>query len=47
MSSEDALLAIQAELDGVEWNADTMEAIAQIMIAAGYRIRDPDDRDLA
>ena len=46
MSKIDALLAIQELMDGTEWNSDTLEAIAQVMINAGYRIRDLDDVDL-
>jgi len=45
MTSEDALLAIQEILDGTEWDSDTTEAIAQIMVQAGYRIRDLDEKD--
>jgi regulator of RNase E activity RraB len=41
VSDRDLLLAIQRELDGVEWNSDTLERIAQMMVSAGYRIRDP------
>ncbi len=37
---EQALLAIQGLMNGVEWNSDTTTAIAEIMIAAGYPIRD-------
>lgn len=40
-----ALLAIQELLDGVEWSADTLGEVAQIMIGAGYRIRDLNDVD--
>jgi hypothetical protein len=45
MSNDNALLAIQELLDGTEWNADTLEAIAAIMVAASYRIRDLEDVD--
>lgn len=45
MSDHDAMLAIQQELDGVEWTADTHERIAEILQQAGYRVRDLDDRD--
>lgn len=45
MSNDDALLAIQELLDGVEWTPDTLDEIARIMREAGYRIRDLDDRD--
>jgi hypothetical protein len=45
MIDHEAMLAIQQELDGVEWTADTLERIAEILHRAGYRIRDLDDRD--
>jgi hypothetical protein len=45
MIDHEAMLAIQQELDGVEWMADTLERIAEILHQAGYRIRDLDDRD--
>src|SRR5690348_14620822 len=41
----DLLLAIQEILDGNEWTPDTLENIANLMVAAGYRIRDRDDVD--
>jgi len=40
MKPDDALLAIQELLDGVEWTPTTLEEIAAIMVKAGYRIRD-------
>jgi hypothetical protein len=45
MDGQDLLLAIQQELDGVEWNSDTLERIAALMVDSGYRIRDCDDVD--
>jgi hypothetical protein len=45
MNDHEAMLAIQQALDGVEWTADTLECIAEILLQAGYRIRDLDDRD--
>lgn len=45
MKAEDALLAIQELLDGVEWDSRTTDKIAEIMVQAGYRIRDLDDED--
>lgn len=46
MTDSDALLAIQEAMDGVaSWSSDTLEEIARIMVAAGYRIRDCDDCD--
>lgn len=46
MTPENALLRIQEVLDGVEWSPDTLDAIAAIMVEAGYRIRDLDDEDM-
>jgi hypothetical protein len=43
MNDHDALLAIQELMDGTEWSADTLEAIARVMVSAGYRIRDLDE----
>lgn len=45
MNDHDAMLAIQELLDGTEWSADTLEAIADVMLKAGYRIRDLDEVD--
>jgi hypothetical protein len=45
MSDHEAMLAIQQELDGTEWTAETLERIAEILQQAGYRVRDLDDRD--
>lgn len=47
MTNDEALLAIQEAMDGVEWTPDTLDAIAKIMQEAGYRIRNMDDRDEA
>lgn len=46
LSAQDALLAIQEAMDGVEWNSDTMDEVATIMVRAGYRIRDLNDTDV-
>jgi hypothetical protein len=45
MTDSEAMLAIQELLDGVAWTADLGPEIAAIMVQAGYRIRDRDDRD--
>lgn len=45
MTDQDAMLAIQQEMDGVEWNTQTLDRIAAILIHAGYRVRDLDDVD--
>ena len=37
-SDHDAMLAIQELLSGVEWDVDTLGAIAEIMVEAGYAI---------
>jgi hypothetical protein len=44
-NSSTLLLAIQEQLDGVEWSSDTLERIAAIMVEGGYRIRDCNDVD--
>jgi hypothetical protein len=41
---EGLLEEIRTALDGVEWSAGTCDAIAQAMIAAGYQVREPDDK---
>ena len=46
MTPEEALLRIQELLDGVEWTPDTLEAIAAVMQAAGYRVLDLNDREV-
>ena len=46
MDDHDLLLEIQQLLDGVEWTPDTLDSIAALMIASGYRIRDLEDVDL-
>lgn len=46
MNDHQAMLAIQEQMDGVEWDSDTLSAIGDIMINAGYRIRDMNDVDL-
>ena len=38
-------LAIQQELDGVEWLPETLETIALLLVNAGYRVRDMNDVD--
>jgi hypothetical protein len=40
MTTHEAMLAIQEQLDGVEWSAHTLEEIAAILIEAGFRVRD-------
>lgn len=40
MNPEDALLKIQELMDGVAWSSDTLEGIAEVMVEAGYKIRD-------
>ena len=46
MNDHQAMLAIQEQMDGVEWDSDTLSAIGDIVIRAGYRIRDMNDVDL-
>lgn len=45
-ADSDIVLAIQELLDGVEWTPSTLDKIAELLIANGYRIRDLDDVDL-
>jgi len=45
-TDHEAMLAIQELLDGTEWSADTLDRIAAIVIAAGYRIRDLNDETI-
>src|SRR4051812_10676038 len=46
MNDHDAMLAIQELLDGVAWDADTLESIARILVNSGYRVRDLNDIDM-
>ncbi len=46
MNDHELVLEIQQLMDGVEWSADTLDAIAQLLISNGYRIRDMNDYDL-
>lgn len=36
---------IVAQLDGEEWNSDTLQAISEILTDAGYVIREPGEVD--
>lgn len=38
-----ALDAIATLMDGQEWNADTLDAIAEILRGEGYAIREPEE----
>lgn len=40
-----ALSAIAKLLDGAEWNADTLDAVAELCRSAGLTVRQPDDDD--
>ena len=46
MTDNEILLAIQQEMDGVEWSPDTLDAIAQLLNANGYAVADLDDAAL-
>lgn len=46
MSDDEALLAIQELMDGVEWTPATLDEIADILIQAGYPIRDKEGEPL-
>lgn len=37
------LYAIHRELDGRAWDADTLDRVADILLAAGFEIREPKD----
>jgi len=43
MTDHDIILTIQEMLDGVEWNADTLATIAELLSENGYRVRDLDE----
>lgn len=43
MTDHDIILAIQEAMDGVEWNADTLQFIAGLLDNNGYHIRDIDE----
>lgn len=46
-AAENALDAIHAELDGIEWSPDTLDRIAYIVESTGRALRDPNiDDDL-
>ena len=45
MSDNEIVLAIEELLDGTEWTPDTLDQIAALLQANGYRVRDLDDRD--
>jgi len=40
MNDHDLLLAIQEELDGVEWTPDTLQTVAALLTSNGYTVRD-------
>ena len=46
MTDHESMIAIQELMDGVEWTGDTREAIAEILINAGYKVRDLNDVSL-
>ena len=41
-----AIIRIQEILSGSEWNADTLNDIANVMTEVGYPIGEPDDQYL-
>lgn len=43
MTDHELIAAIYAEMNGAEWNADTLDAIAALMGAAGYEFADPNE----
>ena len=42
VARQNVLTQIVREMDGTEWNADTLDAIAARLRAAGYEIREVD-----
>ena len=46
LTAEGALAGIKDLMDGEEWNAATLDAIAELMREAGYRIRDVTEPEL-
>lgn len=44
-NANDALDAIQQAMRGERWSPDTLEAVAEIMRAAGYAVDDVDTDD--
>lgn len=43
--SSEALAAIAQLLDRKVWDSDTLNAVADVIRAAGFQIRDPEDFD--
>lgn len=41
----DALNAIATLMDGTQWDADTLEAIAEVLEEAGYTLRNYEGED--
>jgi energy-converting hydrogenase A subunit M len=44
MTDHEIVVLIQRFLDGTEWNADTLDAIATLLNENGYPVRDVDSR---
>jgi hypothetical protein len=43
MDDTEAMNAIHALMDGTEWSADTLEEIADVVLATGRTITDPNE----
>jgi hypothetical protein len=43
MTDHEIVVLIQRFLDGTEWNADTLDAIATLLNENGYPVRDLDE----
>lgn len=46
MTAQEVVETIVAELDGREWEADTLDTIAQFLRDNGYVIRDVNDTEV-
>ncbi len=45
ITDHEGMLDIQELLDGREWNSDTLANIAAVVVAAGFRVRELEDRN--
>lgn len=45
LTPAEALQLIHAHLDATQWSGDTLETIAAIVTAAGFKIRAPDTEE--
>ena len=45
MTDKQAIEAIHAILDGTEWEPQTLDDIAEVVLATGREIRDPNEME--